>query len=189
MRGVDMRQANESMPARDALGLYLMLTERTIRSWVMGGWGVDALLGRETRPHHDLDLLVSFDDLGPLQDTLLDEGFSRRLIWQDENRWIDVRGVQSPTAFVEADSRGRELDIHVIQLVLGHPPMPLCDVPWIFDAQSLDGMGVIDGTPVHCVSAETQLQMHTGYQLPAHHEQDLETLRDLVADVTSEGRA
>jgi lincosamide nucleotidyltransferase A/C/D/E len=188
MRWVDMGQANESMSARDALVLYLMLKQRNIRSWVMGGWGVDALLGRETRRHHDLDLLVSFDDLELLQDTLPEHGFSRRLIWEDENRWIDVRGVQSPTAFVEADARGRELDIHVIQLVPGCPPKPLCVVPWAFDEHSLDGIGTIAGAPVHCVSAETQLQMHTGYELPSHHERDLERLRRLVTDAP-EGRA
>ena len=32
----------------------------------MGGWGVDALLHRETRPHKDLDLLVALGDLPTL---------------------------------------------------------------------------------------------------------------------------
>ena len=27
--------------------------------WVAGGWGVDALLGRQSREHRDLDLIVS----------------------------------------------------------------------------------------------------------------------------------
>lgn len=26
--------------------------------WVMGGWGIDLFLGRETRPHDDVDILV-----------------------------------------------------------------------------------------------------------------------------------
>jgi lincosamide nucleotidyltransferase A/C/D/E len=30
-----------------------------VDAWVDGGWGVDALVGRETRPHKDLDLVVS----------------------------------------------------------------------------------------------------------------------------------
>ena len=75
----------------------------------MGGWGVDALLGRQTRPHHDLDVLVSVDDLGRLRDLLAEHAFTRRLIWEDENRWIDVQGVRFPTAFVESDGRGRDL--------------------------------------------------------------------------------
>jgi lincosamide nucleotidyltransferase A/C/D/E len=179
---------NESLSASDALELYRLLASRNVRSWVMGGWGVDALLGRQTRPHHDLDLLVSVDDLGRLQDMLLDHAFALKLIWEGENHWIDVQGTQNPTAFVETDRRGRELDIHVIQLVPGRVPVPLCNVPWIFDDHSLAGVGTIAGAPVQCVSAETQLQMHTGYDLPQHHERDLARLRELVSDATPEDR-
>lgn len=35
------------LAALDAVGL---------RTWVAGGWGVDALVGRETRMHRDLDV-------------------------------------------------------------------------------------------------------------------------------------
>ena len=49
---------NPALSAQDALALYTMLVARGVASWVMGGWGVDALLGRATRPHHDLDVLV-----------------------------------------------------------------------------------------------------------------------------------
>lgn len=106
---------------------------------------------------------------------LLDRGFSWQLIWEDENRWVQVRGVESPTALVEADASGRQLDIHVLQLVSGGPAFPLCDVPWIFDDHSLGG------TPVACVSAATQVQMHTGYLLPLHHRRDVERLGELLS--------
>jgi lincosamide nucleotidyltransferase A/C/D/E len=178
---------NPALSAQEALALYTMLVARGVASWVMGGWGMDALLGRATRAHHDLDVLVSVDDLGVLHDLLGEGGFSRKVVWEGENRWIDVRGMQSPTAFVEADGRGRELDIHVIQLVPGQAPVPLCDVPWTFDRDSLDAVGRIAGAPVRCVSATTQLQMHTGYELPWQHERDVETLRGLVSDATTGG--
>jgi len=29
-----------------------------IEIWLDGGWGVDALLGEQTRPHEDLDIVV-----------------------------------------------------------------------------------------------------------------------------------
>ena len=35
--------------------------------WIDGGWGVDALLGEQTRPHSDLDLAVKLDDLPAFQ--------------------------------------------------------------------------------------------------------------------------
>lgn len=32
------------------------------RVWIGGGWGVDALIGRQTRVHRDLDLAVNAED-------------------------------------------------------------------------------------------------------------------------------
>jgi lincosamide nucleotidyltransferase A/C/D/E len=176
---VEAGDENRFLSAEDALSLYAMLVQHHIRCWVTGGWGVDALLGRETRPHHDLDLLVSFDDLGQLQDLLPAQGFSRRLVWE-ENRWVEVRGAESPTAFVERDALGRELDIHVIQLVEEGPPISLFDHAWDLHKDSLDGVGSISGAPVACVSVATQLQAHSGYDLPPQHQGDVDRLRPLV---------
>jgi len=58
-----------------------------------------------------------------------------------------------------------ELDVHVIEMQAG-VVVPLCDVPWplVEDSRedSLDGHGLIDGPPVGCVSAPTQVAMHRG---------------------------
>lgn len=172
----DHENLGPSLSADVALALYSAFTGGGIRCWVMGGWGVDALLGTETRPHHDLDLLVHVEDLAEFLDLLVDHGFAQKLIWQAENRWIDVRGAQQPTAFVQVDRGGRELDVHVIDIPEGGPPIAMCEVPWRFDRRSLTAAGFIAGTQVRCVSAETQLQMHTGYDLPAQHERDVELL-------------
>jgi hypothetical protein len=98
------------------------------------------------------------------------------LVWE-ENRWVDVRGAKSPTAFVERDALGRELDIHVIQLVEEGPPISLFDHAWDLHEDALDGVGSISGTPVACVTAAAQLQAHTGYDLPPHHQMDVHHLR------------
>lgn len=37
-----------------------------VRIWLDGGWAVDARLGRQTRRHADLDIVVEQRDLGPL---------------------------------------------------------------------------------------------------------------------------
>jgi lincosamide nucleotidyltransferase A/C/D/E len=44
--------------AYDVLDILDRLDVAGIEWWVDGGWGVDALLGAETRPHDDLDLVV-----------------------------------------------------------------------------------------------------------------------------------
>jgi hypothetical protein len=43
------------MTAEDALAPYDLFRSQGITVWLDGGWGVDALLGRQTRPHSDLD--------------------------------------------------------------------------------------------------------------------------------------
>ena len=50
------------LSADDAVALCRLLEQHSIRFWVMGGWGVDALLHRETRPHKDLDILLAQGD-------------------------------------------------------------------------------------------------------------------------------
>ena len=179
-RVVDDENEGKPLSADDVIALYATFSERGIRCWVMGGWGVDALLGRESRPHHDLDLLLHVEDLAPLMDLLVDRGFSQKLIWQAENRWIEVQGAPQPTAFVQKDRDGRELDIHVVDVSGDGLPIALCDVPWQFERHSLTAVGVIAGTEVRCIAAETQLQMHTGYDLPPDHELDVERLRSFL---------
>ena len=35
-----------------------------VRWWITGGWGVDLLLGRQTRPHNDVDIWIDAADDG-----------------------------------------------------------------------------------------------------------------------------
>ena len=46
------------LSAGDARTLYGALSAAGVRCWVVGGWGVDALIGQRTRPHKDLDVLA-----------------------------------------------------------------------------------------------------------------------------------
>jgi lincosamide nucleotidyltransferase A/C/D/E len=44
--------------AADVVEVVSLLQAAGARVWIVGGWAIDALLGRETRPHGDLDLVV-----------------------------------------------------------------------------------------------------------------------------------
>ncbi len=55
--------------ARDAAALCRMIAGRDMQCWVVGGWGVDALLGRQTRTHKDSDVLTLLRDLSTLMRT------------------------------------------------------------------------------------------------------------------------
>ena len=54
-RSVDEVAAGGMSWAEVALVLRA-LNEADIRYWLQGGWGVDALVGRQTRSHRDLDV-------------------------------------------------------------------------------------------------------------------------------------
>jgi lincosamide nucleotidyltransferase A/C/D/E len=50
------------MTASDVLTVCHAVAARTDHWWVEGGWGVDALLGRQTRKHRDLDVCTGDDE-------------------------------------------------------------------------------------------------------------------------------
>ena len=145
---------------------------------LMGGWGVDALLGRQTREHKDLDVLVQRGDLRAVLAVLTAEGFRRAYGWE-ENRPLDDDGdcAGADSAFVVEDDAGRAVDIHVFDYAEGRirPLWAAAEslaAAETFSAADLDGTGTIGGRAVRCLSAHAQLRLHAGYDLPPAHERD-----------------
>jgi lincosamide nucleotidyltransferase A/C/D/E len=162
------------LTARSAAELCRVLSVAAIEYWVMGGWGVDALLGRVTREHKDLDILVTLDHLPVLWRVLDEHGFAEAHIWE-ESRPVPCGAGLSPSAFVAADAQGRMIDVHAISLAAEGGIVQHYDPPWPLPA-SIAANGVIGGESVPCVSIETQRAMHTGYALPDAHRDDVERL-------------
>ena len=52
------RKPSAPMGAATLRQVVEQLEENGVEVWLDGGWGVDALLGRETREHDDLDLVA-----------------------------------------------------------------------------------------------------------------------------------
>ena len=61
--------------AQDAVELLDLIESAGIEVYVDGGWGVDALLGRQTRTHLDLDIALPYRDLPLLRRLLIVAGF------------------------------------------------------------------------------------------------------------------
>jgi lincosamide nucleotidyltransferase A/C/D/E len=164
--------------AEDAINIYKRLSTHGIQVWVTGGWGIDALLGEQTRPHKDLDVIMLLDDVVRLRALLDGEGYGLKELWS-ENRWaIDAKGIKTATAFVLWDAEGRELDVHAMhfdELGNGIPNWEKIE-GFIFTPQDLAGVGMIDRLAVQCMSPENQMFCHTGYVLPDYQWRDLELL-------------
>ena len=56
--------------AEDVISIYQNLSANGIQVWLTGGWGIDALLQEQTRPHKDLDLIILVDDVVRMRDLL-----------------------------------------------------------------------------------------------------------------------
>ena len=100
----------------DALNLYRRLSDNGVQVWLSGGWGIDALLGRQTRPHKDLDAILLLDDMIRMKEILCNDGYVLKELWS-ENRWVvDGQGNRTATAFVLQDGENHEFDVHAISL-------------------------------------------------------------------------
>ena len=72
------------MSAGDAVELLQLFAQHRIEVWVDGGWGVDALLGEQTRPHGDLDIALQHADVPKLRALLEARGY--RDVPRDDTR-------------------------------------------------------------------------------------------------------
>jgi lincosamide nucleotidyltransferase A/C/D/E len=136
--------------------------------WLDGGWGVDALVGRQSRPHRDLDLVIARDDCPAARAALAELGFGHDL--------TAVPGL--PARLVLVDAAGRQVDLHPV-VFDGHGDawQELGGDAWgDYPAEGLGGVGVVGGRAVRCVSPEVQVRHHLGYPLGDGDRHDLALL-------------
>lgn len=158
-----------------------MLSQTRIRCWIVGGWGVDALLGRCTRPHKDLDVLLVLGQHKRAWHLFHERGYHLAYRWEEN---VDVPGALiggavQPTAYVLEDASGRSVDVHVLD---DRPPelTPLWSTDRLLVPGALDAIGTIDGVEVRCMSARMQLLAHEGYELPREQQADVALLQQLL---------
>jgi lincosamide nucleotidyltransferase A/C/D/E len=65
------------MKSTDVIEIYSTLATVGICVGIDGGWGVDALLGRQTRPHKDLDIAIEDHQVLRFEQYLTSRGYSR----------------------------------------------------------------------------------------------------------------
>lgn len=138
------------------------------RFWVEGGWGVDALVGRQTRPHRDLDLDVDAASEPEVIAALRNLGYEIETDWRPnrvelgnpDRGWVDLHPL-----LLAPDGSAR-------QAALGggfheFPP-------------SYFATGRLHGTVVPCLSAQAQRAFRKGYQLRPQDHHDLSVLDQLT---------
>src|SRR4051794_23274312 len=123
---------------------------------VGGGWAVDALVGKQTRRHADLDVWVDAAATEALLAGFADQGVDRIYPWPGDRPWN----------FVLHDGQSRRVDLHLYE-TLGNGRLHYGSVkaPFIFTTDDLSGHGQIAGISVRCESPEFAIRNHGGYEL------------------------
>jgi lincosamide nucleotidyltransferase A/C/D/E len=135
-----------------------------VRAGVSGGWGIDALLRRETRSHGDLDLGVGAEDVDRAIEGLRPLGYATT---------VDER----PARVVLESVVGR-VDLHpIVWDALGAGVQTgLAGEVFEYPAGSLDAEGLIAGRTVRCATPDLQLAFHAHYEPRDHDRRDMAAL-------------
>lgn len=156
------------MEARDVIDVVLLFEQAGIDIWVEGGWGIDALLGSQTRDHGDLDLIVDAPRASDARALFINGGYE--IIFEDLPGHVsfeDPTGRAVDLSFAVADRYGDRWNINRT-VGNGDPDYP-------FDCFTY---GWIGGHKVGCLGPDAQLAHHLGYEIEAVDKWDAALLRD-----------
>lgn len=133
----------------DAADVALALDAIGDPVWIAGGWGVDALLGRQSREHRDLDVLLPADRLDGALAALAALGC------EVETDWLPVR--------VEVAGGRLRVDLHPVD------EQPDALVQRVFDGELRYPIaqlttGRIGDRQVRCIDAGLQRELRRGYE-------------------------
>jgi lincosamide nucleotidyltransferase A/C/D/E len=152
------------MCARDVLAVAGVITDVTARWWVAGGWGVDALVGRQTRRHRDLDVVVDHDprELDTVITALAHLGL-HHLAERHTPRSVTPRRVWL------GDGTGHNVDLLPVN-INASPFRAAKGAPAAF------ATGVVADAQMPCLSVAFQLEHHRMYRQRSTDRHDLRLL-------------
>jgi lincosamide nucleotidyltransferase A/C/D/E len=161
------------MTAEDVLSILAVLRKADVDTWIGGGWGIDALVGEQTRQHRDLDLMHRENQEPAAVAALADAGFVETLDWR-------------PVRFVVTDPAGREIDLHPLAFAADGSAVqasPDPQRPFVYPA-SCFVTGTIREATVPCLSAQQQVYFHQGYEPADDDRHDMARLRQAFGIAT-----
>jgi len=163
--------------AGELLATLQALESAGVECWLAGGWGVDALVGHQSRPHRDLDIVVDdfAEQAGRALSVLATLGFRPVRRFRYEN-WMPERWVLRDAELRLVDILG--MDWERLRLVLG-----------VGSKEELRRVaftdGAVAGQRVPCLSAGVQLLYHTGYRARPEEADDVALLTSLAGGSTA----
>lgn len=155
------------MPAEEVLAVVDWLEARGAVHVITGGWAVDALVGRATRPHRDLDVIVEAGACDSLARWLRGRGYE---VAAD---WLPIR--------VEL-RRGRcGVDLHPMKVAGRGDGVQAGFGTQVFEHRAADRTrGRIGGRRVVVATAARLMELHRGYEPRPEDLHDIALLRRLL---------
>lgn len=156
------------MDARRLVDLVEHLAGVGISVWLDGGWAIDALLGEQTRPHDDLDLVAALADVPLISAALGDRGY----VLADGG---------DPRIVVMVDPAGHQVDVHPVSFTESGDGLYKMTTggDWIYPSHGFAGTGEVLGRRIPCLTPEVMMVCHaTGYVLDAVHQRDVVALSE-----------
>lgn len=151
------------MEAQSVVAFWHLADSQGLDVCIDGGWAVDALLGRQTRPHGDLDIALPASRRAKLCQILEARGFA---VVDRSDSWEHN--------FVYDNGMGQVLDVHTYEL----NPDGSNAGGVAYRAEHLTGQGQILGTRMRTVPPDWLVQFHTGYDVDANDWHDVRLLCD-----------
>jgi lincosamide nucleotidyltransferase A/C/D/E len=162
------------MTGFDVVDVARTLQAKGVPFWIGGGWGVDALVGRQTRDHRDLDIAIPGELDGVAIDALGSLGYTLA---------VDER----PVRFVLRAADARSIDLHPVAFsAAGHGVQQGFDgVVFHYPADGFT-VGRVARVDVPCLTLDQQIAFHLGYEPQDHDRHDMAILADHVGIVPPE---
>jgi lincosamide nucleotidyltransferase A/C/D/E len=139
--------------AHDVLTIVAILRAARVRVWLDGGWGIDALIGEQTRDHDDLDCVIALSDAQAAIAALASRGYR-------------MNHHERPARFVLRDGFDRRVDFHTVTFDAdGGGVQSLQDgTRWRYPPHGFRAVGRIAGEPLPSLSADVQMLAHVAYE-------------------------
>lgn len=158
----------ETATKEDLMKVINILEETGIRYWLDGGWGVDVLVGRQTRSHRDIDIDFDARHTERLLKVLKACGYEMEVDWSpvrmelhsEELGYIDIHPF-----VIEEDGRAKQ----------ANP-----EGGWYELEADYFGSALFENVRIPCISAKGQKAFHTGYDPREVDEQDMEHIERLL---------
>ena len=151
----------------DLMTVISILEDAKITYWIDGGWGVDLLVGKQTRSHRDIDIDFDAQYTEKLLSILFQYGYSIDTDW-------------GPVRIELYSEKYGYLDIHPFVLNEdGTSKQANLEGGWYEFDKDLFGAVHFEDKVIPCISVKGQKLFHSGYELREKDKHDISIIETI----------